>query len=100
MYRQRLGWLHGYGARWHRWGPNCNADAAGLGAAYATGYEAGTSGYDMLCGQTSRGIAVDIGAFGRRLGEVVGSPELRRKLGEAGRQRARETFDWRVIFRR
>jgi starch synthase len=73
---------------------------AGLGAAYATGYEAGSSSYDMFCAQTSRGIAADIGALGRRLGEVVGSPELRRKLGEAGRQRARESFDWRVIFRR
>jgi len=29
MYRQRLGRLQGYGARWHRWVPNCNADAAG-----------------------------------------------------------------------
>jgi hypothetical protein len=33
-----------------------------------------------------------------RLTELVTNPELRRRQGEAGRARARELFDWSVIY--
>jgi alpha-maltose-1-phosphate synthase len=71
-----------------------------FGAGYAHGFEAGTTDYDHYCAQTSRAVSVNYATLGARLRDLLGSPELRRSLGEAGRQHAREIFDWAVIMRR
>ena len=34
-----------------------------------------------------------------RLSDLVGNPGLRQRLGEAGRRRARDVFDWVVVYR-
>jgi len=31
---------------------------------------------------------------------LIGDPDLRKQMGEAGRQRARQSYDWTVIYRR
>jgi alpha-maltose-1-phosphate synthase len=70
-----------------------------LGEPFARAYEAGTSTYDAYCGLTCQTVSVDMQALAERLGELVGSPELRRRLGEAGRRRAEAVFDWKVVYR-
>jgi hypothetical protein len=42
---------------------------------------------------------VDLAALTEALTALIGNPDLRRTMGEAGRQRVRELFDWPIIFR-
>jgi hypothetical protein len=50
--------------------------------------------YDRYCGYACSLVAVDIEAAARAFGELFGSPDLRRRMGETGRRRAQEVFDW------
>jgi len=54
--------------------------------------------YDMYCGYTSSLIAVDIQATAAAFERLFNSTELRQQMGEAGKRRAREVYDWRVII--
>jgi hypothetical protein len=54
--------------------------------------------YDHYCGLTSQLIAVDLGETIDALKTLIENPDLRRKMGEAGRKRAREGFDWSKII--
>jgi hypothetical protein len=54
--------------------------------------------YDMYCGFTSSLIAVDIEAAARALGQLFESSELRAQMGAAGRKRAEEVYDWKVVI--
>jgi starch synthase len=56
--------------------------------------------YDMYCGFVSSLVAVDIEAAARAFETLFASPELRRRMGEAGRERARTSFDWASIIPR
>ena len=54
--------------------------------------------YDMYCGHTSSLVSVDIDAAALAFSRLFASPALRRKMGDAGRQRARAAYDWSVII--
>ena len=54
--------------------------------------------YDMYCGFTSSLIAVDIEAAALALGQLFESGELRAQMGAAGRKRAEEVYDWKVVI--
>lgn len=69
-----------------------------LGERFAWGHEAGIDNYDYYCGLTCQTVAVDFRVLGERLGELVADPALRRRLGDAGRERARQVYDWRVVY--
>mgnify|MGYP000547621951 FL=1 len=69
------------------------------GKALAMAYESGTVDYDRYIGLACLDVAVDIGELTRRLCELVCSREKRLELGEAGRKRAKETFDWKVVMK-
>ena len=56
--------------------------------------------YDRYIGNVSQMAAVDVASATHAYAELIGSPELRARMGAAGRQRAREAFDWAVVFRR
>lgn len=56
--------------------------------------------YDLYCGHACSFVAVDVDATARAFEQLFASPELRRRMGEAGRQRAREVFDWAAIIPR
>ncbi len=71
----------------------------GFGEALARSYETGMINYDLYCGLTCQMVSLDLGAFAERLFELVTQPELRYRLGEAGRRRVRELFDWPVVYR-
>jgi len=52
----------------------------------------------MYCGNTCSMVAVDVEATALAFIELFNSAELRQRMGEAGRLRARQRFDWEVII--
>jgi starch synthase len=54
--------------------------------------------YDMYIGHASSLVAVDVQATAAAFEKLFNSPELRRQMGEAGRARAREVYDWKPII--
>ena len=70
------------------------AAACGLPVIARNNYQPET----VLDGESGYLVGSDVELFGR-LGELVGSPEQRRKFGEAGRKHSQK-FDWNPIARR
>ena len=56
--------------------------------------------YDRYCGYSSSLVAVHAEKLTNAFVELFKSPELRKKMGEAGRLRAAEDYDWRTIIPR
>ena len=71
---------------------------AGLGSDLALRHALEIDTYDMYCGHTCSLVAVDVEATARAFARLFASPELRKQMGQAGRQRAREVYDWAVII--
>jgi hypothetical protein len=59
----------------------------------------GEVNYDHFLAQTSQCVAVDCAAASRAFVVLFQDPDLRRRMGEAGRRRAVQDFDWRVVIR-
>ena len=72
---------------------------AGSGADLAQRYASGTDTYDFYCGFTSQFAAFDPEALTSACRQLINDPALRRKMGEAGRERARSLYDWSVVYR-
>ena len=73
---------------------------SGSGASLAAAHEAGVDSYDMYCGLACAHVAIDHGVLAERLTALVRDDALRARMGDAGRRRAAEMFDWAVVFRR
>lgn len=71
---------------------------AGLGADLALRHALEIDTYDMYCGHTCSLVAVDVEAAANAFKQLFSSPELRQRMGEAGRQRATEVYDWAAII--
>jgi hypothetical protein len=71
---------------------------AGLGADLAYRHALEIDTYDMYCGHTCSLVAVDVAAAADAFARLFNSAELRRQMGTAGRQHARELYDWRHII--
>ena len=71
----------------------------GAGATMALGYEAGRLDYDNYLSQASTSVSIDMDVLVGRLTDLVVDADLRRRLGAAGQERARRTFDWSVVYR-
>lgn len=71
-----------------------------LGEELARRHERGQDNYDMYCGYTSQLVAIDPVALEAACARLIHDPALRRQMGEAGKQRARDHYDWSVIYRR
>ena len=54
--------------------------------------------YDMYCGHTCSLVAVDVAAATQAFTRLFQDAELRQQMGEAGRIRAREVYDWKPII--
>ena len=74
------------------------APRAGLGRDLAFGYANDWYSYDQYVAAASQLSAVDLRLAADALVALIGDPELRRKQGECGARRARETFDWARII--
>lgn len=73
---------------------------AGTGQSLADLHELGGYDYHRYCGATSQLVAVDVPFLAEIYGRLIRNPELRKKLGDAGRRRAQAEFDWKFIFKR
>ena len=71
----------------------------GMGEGLAFIYAAGYAPYDTMVGGAAQITAVHLSAAANALVKLIEDPELRRRMGAAGRKRARETYDWPVIVR-
>jgi starch synthase len=71
---------------------------AGLGGDLALRHALEIDTYDMYCGHTCSLVAVDVQATAAAFEKLFNSPELRRQMGEAGRARAQEVYDWKPII--
>ena len=71
---------------------------AGLGGDLALRHALEIDTYDMYCGHTCSLVAVDVQAAAQAFEKLFTSPELRRQMGEAGRQRAVQVYDWKTII--
>jgi glycosyltransferase involved in cell wall biosynthesis len=54
--------------------------------------------YDMYCGHTCSLVSVDIEAASKAFIKLFESPSLRRQMGEQGRMRAKQVFDWSNVI--
>ncbi|HEY0836690.1 MAG TPA: glycosyltransferase family 4 protein [Azospirillum sp.] len=54
--------------------------------------------YDHFIGAVCLATAVDIDACAEVVATLASDDDLRRRMGEAGRRRAREVFDWRHVI--
>jgi glycosyltransferase involved in cell wall biosynthesis len=72
----------------------------GAGLDLAQRYDDGVDSYDQYCGHTSQAVAVDGAQLAQAYERLVKDAGLRRQLGENGRRRAREEFDWQLVLRR
>ena len=70
----------------------------GAGSDIARDHETGWHSYDLYLSQLSTTVSVDFDVLVDRLSDLVVDGDLRRRLGDSGRRRAREVFDWRVVY--
>ncbi len=70
---------------------------AGLGGDLALRHALEIDTYDMYCGHTCSLVAVDVQATAQAFTRLFTNPVLRRQMGEAGRKRAVEVYDWKPI---
>ncbi|MCX5875958.1 MAG: glycosyltransferase family 4 protein [Deltaproteobacteria bacterium] len=71
---------------------------AGLGTDLALRHALEIDTYDMYCGHACSLVAVDVEATAQAFVRLFASADLRKQMGEAGRKRAREVYDWSVII--
>ena len=71
---------------------------AGLATDLALRHALEIDTYDMYCGHTCSLVAVDIDQATQAFIQLFESSSLRQTMGAAGRQRAQEVYDWKVII--
>lgn len=74
-------------------GPSTGGSGANLVARHVMELES----YQTYVGAVAQHTAVHIGRCAQALAELIRSPELRRRMGAAGRERVRSAFDWPVV---
>lgn len=72
----------------------------GLGARMVERHTIDGQYYQAYVGGVAQHTAVHIGRAADAIAELAASPDLRRRMGEAGRRRVAEAFDWPVVARR
>ena len=77
--------------------PTLGGPANRSGYAMASRHTLLLDGYQIYAGQVAQHTAVHVGKAAEALAALIRSPELRRKMGQAGRARVRSTFDWPVV---
>jgi len=72
--------------------------AVGYGDNLAQSFCTQTLSYGLYCGVSCQSVAVDLEATARALETLACQPQLCRRMGEAGRCRARDTYEWAVVI--
>lgn len=74
------------------------APPPGEGTDIAYWFENQWMNYDHYVGATGQFTAIDYAEAEQSIAALVTQPDLRRQMGEAARQRAREVFDWAAVI--
>jgi glycosyltransferase involved in cell wall biosynthesis len=74
--------------------------SAGLGRDLAYMHSLEWSNYDNFVGTVAQFTAVDVNETAQALSDLMSNPDLRKRMGEAARIRARTVFDWKAIIPR
>jgi D-inositol-3-phosphate glycosyltransferase len=77
--------------------PTLGGPLDGTGASLARDHLIHVEAYQSFVGTVAQATAVDVGAAARALAELIRSPELRRRMGAAGRARVADALDWPVV---
>jgi len=77
--------------------PTLGAPAHDLLKDQAISHSLAMMSYQSYVGVVAQHTAVHVGRAAEAIASLIRSPDLRRRMGEAGRRRIRETFDWRVV---
>jgi hypothetical protein len=79
--------------------PTLGGPRSGYGATMVQRHILETATYQSYVGEVAQYTAVHVGRAAQALAELARSPELRRRMGAAGRERVRTAFDWPVVAR-
>ena len=79
--------------------PTLGGPPGALGEALAVRHVIGLDSYQSFVGAVAQHTAVHVGRAAEAIAELTRNPDLRRRMGAAGRARAREAFDWPVVVR-
>jgi glycosyltransferase involved in cell wall biosynthesis len=79
--------------------PTLMPAGGGLGANMALRHVFEVQSYQAYAGAFAQHTAVHPGRAAEALARLIADPELRRRMGAAGRARIREAFDWPVVAR-
>jgi D-inositol-3-phosphate glycosyltransferase len=79
--------------------PTLGGPTSGLGLNIVERHLFQITSYQSYAGEVAQYTAVHIGRAGTAIAALARSPELRRKMGAAGRARVRSLFDWPVVAR-
>jgi len=71
---------------------------AGLATDLALRHALEVDTYDMYCGHNCSLVSVDIEATAQAFVQLFESAELRKRMGQAGKQRAQQLYDWCTII--
>ena len=75
------------------------APMPGMGGALARAYEGNSLNYDHYTWAVAASTSVDVRDLTDRLSLLVTDPDARCRMGQAGRRRAIEVYDWDVVYR-
>jgi glycosyltransferase involved in cell wall biosynthesis len=79
--------------------PTLGGPPGALGEALSARHAIGLDSYQSFVGAVAQHTAVHVGRAAEAIAELTRNPELRRRMGAAGRVRVREAFDWPVVVR-
>jgi glycosyltransferase involved in cell wall biosynthesis len=69
-----------------------------LGENFAKAHEIEMVNYDIYCGLICQTISMSMVALVEKLTLLVENPDLRQKMGDAGKTHARSQFDWKGVY--
>ena len=74
------------------------APPPGFARDLALRFEMDIDNYDIYIGNTSHTVSVDIAATSRAYAALMDDAELRQRMGEAGKKRAKDVYDWKHVI--
>jgi len=77
--------------------PTLGGPPGGLGGNILQQHLFQVSNYQVYVGQVAQHTAVHVGRAAQALAALIAAPDLRRRMGAAGRARIAQAFDWRVV---
>ena len=79
--------------------PTLGGPATGLGVTMITRHIFEVASYQSYVGEVAQYTAVHVGRAADAIAALATSPDLRRRMGAAGRERIRTALDWPVVAR-